>query len=280
MPARPWPQALGLRGRIVGAVLVTTVATLAVAALALLGPLEHELRNSALKTLARDLGRGASSNFARLSLTYVLDTAQGDRFAREGHQERQALARQQRTLGDRLGATVTLLGYPSAGGDGQPILRSPEDSPGSATYGDAALAFRARHRVDSLGTLEDGTEVARVALPLTIGGQRYVLAVRRPITEVANAVHVVRNAFLTAALAGLALTLALAIPLAATLVRRLRRRSSSRKKARACSCPSTAPATRSAISRERFPSCSASCDTRRRRGARSWRPLRTSCVRR
>ena len=67
--------------------------------------------------------------------------------------------------------------------------------------------------------------MARVALPLTIGprGQRYVLAVRRPITEVAGAVHVVRTAFIYAALAGLALTLILAIPLAATIVRRLRR---------------------------------------------------------
>ena len=38
------PGALGLRGRIVGALLVTTVATLAVAALALLSPLERQLR--------------------------------------------------------------------------------------------------------------------------------------------------------------------------------------------------------------------------------------------
>ena len=41
----------GLRGRIIGVVLVTTVATLAVAAIALLGPLEQSLRNAERTTL-------------------------------------------------------------------------------------------------------------------------------------------------------------------------------------------------------------------------------------
>ena len=49
--ARPRRGALGLRGRIVGAVVVTTIATLGVAALALLGPLEQSLRQAALTTL-------------------------------------------------------------------------------------------------------------------------------------------------------------------------------------------------------------------------------------
>ena len=50
--ARSRRGAFGLRGRIVGAVLVTTVvATLVVAAVALLGPLEHSLRNAEQKTL-------------------------------------------------------------------------------------------------------------------------------------------------------------------------------------------------------------------------------------
>ena len=53
--ARPRRGALGLRGRIVGAVVVTTIATLGVAALALLGPLEQSLRRAALTTLKHDL---------------------------------------------------------------------------------------------------------------------------------------------------------------------------------------------------------------------------------
>src|ERR1700689_4240268 len=55
MPALRRRGALGLRGRIVGAVLVTTVATLAVAALALLGPLEQSLKNTEKATLRIDL---------------------------------------------------------------------------------------------------------------------------------------------------------------------------------------------------------------------------------
>ena len=50
-----------------------------------------------------------------------------------------------------------------------------------------------------------------------------MLTVRKPIDQIAGAVSVVRSAFLTAALAGLALSLILGIPLSATLVRRLRR---------------------------------------------------------
>ena len=42
----PGHSAFGLRGRIVGALLVTAVATLAVAAVTLLGPLEQSLRNA------------------------------------------------------------------------------------------------------------------------------------------------------------------------------------------------------------------------------------------
>ena len=48
--------ALGLRGRIIGAVLAASVATLIVAAVALLGPLEHSLRTAELNTLRGEVG--------------------------------------------------------------------------------------------------------------------------------------------------------------------------------------------------------------------------------
>ena len=65
MLGRPGRGALGLRGRIVGAVLVTTVATLAVAAIALLGPLEQSLRNAEKMTLKQDLRRRGRSGPSR-----------------------------------------------------------------------------------------------------------------------------------------------------------------------------------------------------------------------
>ena len=222
MPARPRRGALGLRGRIVGAVLVTTVATLGVAALALLGPLEHSLRTAARDTLVRDLRRTrATATFGRLDLTYVLSTAE-DPSAARGHAERVALQTHEKTLAQQLGATVVLFGYAGANGLATPVLHADADAADSAPNDDVTTTFLSHHTRTTFGTA-DGAEIARVAIPLTIHGQHFVLAVRRPITEVAGAVSAVGRAFIYAALAGLALTLILAIPLAATIVRRLRR---------------------------------------------------------
>lgn len=245
--ARPRRRvAFGLRGRIVGAVLVTTVATLGVAALALLGPLENGLRNAALKTLAADV-RGTGGTFGKLDLTRVPDASipvfRGVPLAQrnlqaQGLRAQRNLQHELSTLAGRIGATVKLLGYPDAYGHGQPVPPSPPpveaESPASSPvdsgslpadpYDDVATAFRRGRTVTSFGSIA-GTEYARVAQPIAIAGgrPRYVLAIRRPIDEVRDAVAVVRTAFITAALAGLTLTLILGIPLAATLVRRLRR---------------------------------------------------------
>ncbi len=231
MRARPRRGALGLRGRIVGLVLFTTAATLAVAALTLLGPLESKLRNSARKTLVQDV-RNASvaNNLQTLNLAHVLDYATGDQYSQQGYLEVQALQRALTQLDSRLPATTVLLGFP--GPDGQASVVAPTGSSSETSpYGDAASVFLKwgllRHGqprpLSSLGTDQDGTEVARVAYPIVIGGQHFVLAIRRSITEIPGAVAAVRTAFLTAALAGFGLTLILGIPLAATLVRRLRR---------------------------------------------------------
>jgi len=60
--------ALGLRGRILGAVLFTAVATLGVTAIALLGPLEQSLRSAELNTLRSEVGKTGNTkatSFAR-----------------------------------------------------------------------------------------------------------------------------------------------------------------------------------------------------------------------
>ena len=62
MRVRPSRRALGLRGRILGAVLFTAVATLAVAALTLLGPLEQSLRHAELNTLRSEVGSTKRAN--------------------------------------------------------------------------------------------------------------------------------------------------------------------------------------------------------------------------
>ncbi|MHB8658421.1 MAG: sensor histidine kinase [Solirubrobacteraceae bacterium] len=210
---RPLRGALGLRGRIVGAVLITTVATLAIAAVALLGPLEHSLRQSALTTLEKDLGKHPTKHFAAIDLTDL-----------RPRKTRIALDTAQRQLGTSAGGTAVVLGYPDSAGRGELLLNLSDEGEvaESDTLNDVASAFRTQRDQRGFGTNGD-TEYARLALFFRNNGQPFVLAVRRPIDEIPAAVEAVRRAFMTAALAGLALMLILAIPLAARIVRRLRR---------------------------------------------------------
>jgi signal transduction histidine kinase len=208
----PRRGALGLQGRIVGVLLVTTVATLAVAALTLLGPLEHRLRNAEQTTLRHEL-RHATKPFAKLDLPQVSTSADVHRTLNGDGVE----------LGIRIGGTVEVLGYPGPNGAGSsPLLRPRSDVDADDRFDDVARAFRTHKSVYSFGTL-GGVQQARAALYFSSGGLHYVLAVRKPINEITQAVAAVRTAFTTAALAGLAFTFLLGIPLSATLVRRLRR---------------------------------------------------------
>ncbi|MGI8506344.1 MAG: sensor histidine kinase [Solirubrobacteraceae bacterium] len=195
--------------------LVTTVATLAVAALALLGPLEQSLRSQAKVTLRSHLSKSTIADFSRLEL---------DGLATSEYEQR-ALYNQQRHLAGKIGATVVVLGPPDVSGQPHLLLPAPDDGDNvDPTADDIAHAFRTRDRaIYSFGSL-DGTEYARAAIPfVNKNGNLYVLAVRKSIDEIGGAVNVVGEAFIYAALAGLALTLILGIPLSATLVRRLRR---------------------------------------------------------
>jgi signal transduction histidine kinase len=224
--ARPWVGAFGLRGRIVGAVVVTTVATLAVAAIALLGPLENSLRHAALNTLQRDVkGQVVSFKDLNLSLLPVSKATSRDprlndpRIQQESH-VLTSVQQDEASLAKKLGASVTLLGYPDATGQNfRPVSRRDATTVQGDAYDDATRAFRTGKAKFTFGTIA-GADYARAALPVRKG---FVLVVRRPIDEVPSAVHAVRTAFLTAALAGLALTLILAIPLAGRIVARLRR---------------------------------------------------------
>ncbi len=229
---RPRRGALGLRGRIVGAVLVTTVATLAIAALALLPRLEGSLRTAARTTLLKEV-RGAAAGFKHLGLQYVLDAAVSAKDPKTGHYldpkyqagvaQKDLLAQQQDSLGTRIGASVYLLGDFSVDGAGK-VLAPPRD-PDALTgerWDDVARAFATGKTVPSFASI-NGTDFARVAIPIAVrsASVEYVLAVRKPIDEIPGAVDAIRTAFLYAALAGLALTLILAIPMSGTVVRRL-----------------------------------------------------------
>jgi signal transduction histidine kinase len=204
----PGYRAFGLRGRIVGVVLVTAVATLAVAAVALLGPLEKSLRNAEKTTLRHDL-RGATKPFSGLELNQVMYSA-------GAHNQ---LYAHQQSLANRVGAIVKVFGDPGLNGaDSRQLIGTQDED----SYDDVTSAFRKGRAAYSFGFI-DGSDYARAAIPFRDNGLTYVLAVRKPIGEIPGAVRAVRRAFLDAALAGLALSLILGIPLSARLVRRLRR---------------------------------------------------------
>jgi signal transduction histidine kinase len=205
--ARSRRGAFGLQGRIVGAVLVTTVATLAVAALALLGPLENSLRNADKKTLESEIegtkadikkttapfqsirldlladaeirpvttsgpGTGASSGGAGLSPNPKRAIAEVQTLAAEGQDVHNQVVAQVRALSFATGASeVALLGYPDASGQhAKPLVVDPDTARAKAdAYSDVAKAFRTKRPNYTFGSIGNA-EYVRAAIPFTTGG--------------------------------------------------------------------------------------------------------------
>jgi signal transduction histidine kinase len=196
--------ALGLRARIVIALMLTSAATLAVAALTLLGPLETRLRKTELSTLL------ASTQQTR----GVFEDLGGRQLAIQSRALRGAVHQVQ----VRTGAQQVLLL------DTNHVFRYYVDKEAADAdpVDDVARAFASGHVVRSVGQL-GGDQVARVAAPLRIDGRVWVLATRKQLREVTDSVATIKRAFATAALSGLAIALIIGVGFAATVVRRLRR---------------------------------------------------------
>jgi signal transduction histidine kinase len=243
--ARRARGAIGLRGRIVAVVLITTVATLGIAAVLLLGPLERSLRHADQSALSKAIPHGTATTFGRLPLGTINSPSSGS-LAR-------LVAAQHTLQRETGGAFVTVLGSPGLHGErGTPLV--PGAGAADDTFEDAAYSFRtkrSRHHVISIG----GSQYASVLIPFSVpeivgpaarqkrpalhdaGGHTvaptprakpprrrtfwYVLVVRKPISSI-PVVRVVSRAVLEAAAAGLVLTLLLGIGLSGRLVARLR----------------------------------------------------------
>ncbi|WP_249011770.1 HAMP domain-containing sensor histidine kinase [Conexibacter sp. DBS9H8] len=227
--------AFGLRGQIIGAVLITTVVTLVVAAIVLLPQLNHSLRVASSVSLKKDI-IAARSGLRRIGrIDYGAIATLGERQLRNTPEHLQAraaataLEQELTSLKQRLGTNdVYLIGYIDASGHGRPISLTSvpstdlsEDGVASDSFADVDAAFFQRHVTYrpymSFGQV-DGQQVVRAAVKLPDDA---VLAVRKLIDEIPTAASAVASAFEVAALAGLLLTGILAFPLAGTLVRRL-----------------------------------------------------------
>ena len=189
----------GLRPRLLAALVLTSAVTLAFAAFALLSPLKDRLRNDATATVLAGV-TAARPGFEEGALTdrNTLDVKE--------------LQHEALLLDRKLGARVVVFdanAHPVA--DSVPGAAS-EDIPDV----EASLS-------SSTVVHEIVNSVLLVSQPLRIGGQRYVLAVRKRLVYVPDATRVVQDAFLKAAGVGLAVALLLGIGLASTMLRRLER---------------------------------------------------------
>ena len=217
--------ALGLRGRIIGAVLVASVATLVVAALALLGPLEQSLRNAEKTTLkqefagtrgtavfeshANDPGevsyaltppssstRPQGTGGAAITANSGATAREEDKLYKDGVRVRDDLVKAVQSLQSSTGAAeVALLGYPDVSGR----TRTSSSSPPTSTSPDRirATTWRRRFARDTASTQcgsIGGTGYVRAAIPFTTAGvdpghpEHWVLVVRKPLDTLSDAV--------------------------------------------------------------------------------------------
>jgi signal transduction histidine kinase len=199
------PRVLGLRPRVFAALLLSSAVTLAVAALALLSPLEQRLRN-----------QGAAGVFAAISAARP-ELAEIGTDPATGRPDRRELALTVALLRRRSGAEVTVI-------DGQlSTVYAPAEQDFDVPVNYYALARRALTTGHGQHTLVGDELVAAEPLKIARGGATYAVVLVRRLQYVISTVQVVRNAFLVAAAAGFGTALLLGLALTTTLLRRLER---------------------------------------------------------
>jgi signal transduction histidine kinase len=200
----------GLRGRLLLALVFTSVVTLAASAAVVLGPLQQRLRDQSTESL-RAAVMAARPRFERA-------------LARRGVDREIALSSEAFELSDQTAGRVlvTDLALTPAGDESPPGFLADSES-GPPPRQAFLAAVRTLNRQETV--LEVRGDDLAVGVPLydRRGAVAGAVVARRRLTEVGNAVKEVRNALLAAAGVGLAVAVALAFFLASTLLRRLGR---------------------------------------------------------
>jgi signal transduction histidine kinase len=203
-----------LRPRLLAALVATAAVTLAAAALALLAPLESQLRHNN-KTLATSEANNAKAEFGNLQLVATKGGSYYDRLKAAAD-----------TFDDQ--NTLNTLIIWRRGHNGHVIryvdTDQRRDERVSATQAIKAFAAPKRLFYGESGGLLSVTGRYRAQPPSGCSscGENYVLQIFRPADYVGQANSVVRSAFLDAALVGLGVALLLGIALSSRLLRRLR----------------------------------------------------------
>ena len=190
----------GLRGRAAAAMALISIATLGILAVALLSPLENQLRSDEIDALAQ------SARDSRL----VLERLPSDALSVDDRRLLRALRTVRRaSLGD-----VTIV-------DRSGRLLGTTDPDRGERFADGAVAARTGR--SSRGVVGAGAEAeARAAVAVEVDDRRYGVALRRPLDDVREAAAVVRRGFVAAAAASLAVALLLGFALSRGLARRVR----------------------------------------------------------
>lgn len=190
----------GVRGRTAAALALVAVVTLGIVALALLAPLEEQLRTDEVDTLVQ-AGRDNAALIEQLPGTAFTP---GDR----------QLARALRTVRRSTGGDAALV-------DATGRILATTDPDTRERFPDGAAAATSGAANKGIDGSEDRSE-ARAAVPVSVGGGSYGLALRKPLDDATEAAAVVRREFEIAALISLAVALLLGFTLSAGLARRLR----------------------------------------------------------
>jgi len=191
---------IGLRIKLVAALVTTAAVVLIVAALALLSPLEQRLRSEEVKNLTATTV-AARGSFAELH-------------GRQLQPGNRSVARLARGLGRRTGARVVVVAR------GSTVLY--DTDPDEARSGLVPVPRTIGPPVSQVRQV-GGERQATAVVPTGRDPSSVVVVVAKSLDDVATAVGVVQRAILVAALAGLATALLVGVALASTLARRLRR---------------------------------------------------------
>jgi signal transduction histidine kinase len=193
---------MGLRPRLLAALLFTSAVTLAVAALALLSPLEHRLRTDGESTVVQAIA-STRAEFAEVGVDPKTSRPDAARLAATAGVLRHRGGGQVTVLDERL--EVVYAGSSES-------LDVPD------YFGQVRRALLTGRSNRTLV----GDELVAV-LPIQIGRDRYAVVLVKRLAYVSSATQVVQSAFLKAALAGLGIALVLGIAFSTTLLRRLER---------------------------------------------------------
>jgi len=190
----------GLRPRLLGALVLTAVVTLGVAALTLLAPLLSTLRADSVN-LAESAVSGDKTQLGIIHLTH--------RRAPYGHDLALAVDKLARRSAAEVVVWSDRLGLVHDSDPDSPIRAAPQ------------IVRRALAAPGTTPWVVDG-DLLHVATRYTDSGSHFVLEMTYHVDYVDTADSVVRNAFLEAALVGLGVAVLLGIALSSRLLRRLR----------------------------------------------------------